>query len=340
MAESQEVRKIIVFIGIVLFFSTMLTQPWVYVGQPIPPGSTWGQFAAQASSFPTFIAPNNAGQVQNLYVVNDYWPGTTLARPYKVVNNLGSAALGGCVNATSPTENWFGCLSTLDENLSYVTLNTNITFPYDVGVNVSSPSSNGNNLVLSVTAAIQCRQTWGPVLPLNVSLYLQNGTRATTLAPISLGTSCPVNSWGIMSYTWDLSGDNDVVSRFVNAALIIQADEQQQVVDVSYARVQLIPSNSQLCGTGLDGIACSLSNFAWTIINFFVTLATGVVFIFQVLFWFVGMVGVFFAALGSLFTGSGAPPMVSGLLGVFIIGSLFFIAFIFMGKVRGTGNTG
>lgn len=318
----------------------MLTQPWVFVNQPLPENSTWGKMQTQFESFPNFVAPNNAGQLQNLYSKGDFWPNTTRGYPSKIVNTLGNSKVGACVNGTGTKVNWWGCLTTDDEAGSYVSINTNTTRPRAFLTNVSSPSSNGNNLVLSVTATVQCRQTWGPVLPLNVSLIIANGTGIAVLFPISPDSSCPINDWGMISYTWDLSGDNDVVSRFVNAALAVQAEQTNQSIDVSYIRVQMVPSNTQLCGTGLDGIGCNLGNFAWTVVNFFVTLGTGAVFLFQVLFWFVSMIGIFFSSLLGLFGANGAPPIIAGVVGIVIIGLVFYVAIVGMGKIRGTGNVG
>jgi hypothetical protein len=342
MSESNDLFKIVVFIGLVLFFSTIVTQPWVYVGQPIPPDSTWGQFAAQAGAFPVFTAPNNAGALQHLYVDGDFWA-TNLSLNVggqQTVNALGPSAVGACVNQTAPIHaNYYGCLTTLDAAASYIQISTNSSKQPTFTANVSSPTGGPNILIYSITAIIQCHQEYGTVLPLNVTLNIVNATgKIDVLEPVNPGTSCPVASWGMETYTWDLSGfTQNQIQYFSHLAIRVQAMDVHQTVDVSYARVDFVPSNQAICS---GDIGCELGNAVWGIINFFVLIGTGIVFVFQVLFWFIGMVAVFFTGLGSIFSLPGTPPILSALFGVLIIGLLFFVALVFMGKVRGTGNTG
>ena len=95
------------------------------------------------------------------------------------------------------------------------------------------------------------------------------------------------------------------------------------------------------CGTDFwTGIGCQIQQFFGLIVNGILFVANLLLFIGAVLFWFIGLVAIFFIALGSLFTGMGLPTILSGLMGVLIVGFLFFLALIFMGKVRGTGNVG
>jgi hypothetical protein len=143
------------------------------------------------------------------------------------------------------------------------------------------------------------------------------------------------------TYTWDLSGfTQNQIQYFSHLAIRVQAMDVNQTVDVSYARVDFVPSNQAICS---GDIGCEFGNAVWGIINFFVLIGTGFVFIFQVLFWFVGMIGIFFSAIFAIFTGpsgSTMPPQIVGFLGILILGLVVYVVLYFMGKVRGTGNTG
>lgn len=349
-AESQSLFKIVLFLGVVFLMASLMTTPWVYVGQPIPPNSTWGRIQQQTSNFPVLNSPNNAGALQRLYVSGDFWPTNSSLNVggWKTVNNLGPSRVGACVNATAPIHrNYFGCLSTLDSDGSYVKISTNASANPSVTANVSSPTGGTNILVYSITAVIQCHQEFGTVLPLNVTLNIVNPTPAPgtgffsdTLEPQNPGTVCPTTGWSMVTYTWDLSGfKNNVIGNYSKLAIRVQAMDPGQTVDVSYAEVDFTPTNQAICATDISGVVCELGNLAWGLINFFVLIGSGIVFVFQVLFWFVGTVGTFFMAIPNLF-GFGAPPLISAIIGLLIIGLLFYVAFVLMGKIRGTGNTG
>lgn len=347
MAESNEIFKIAVFIGLVLFFASMLASPWVYVGQPIPPDSAWGQFSAAAGSFPAFVAPNGAGQVATISPVADYCTGPgcpAVAHGYQTFNNVGSAHMPGCVNGTSPSDlpGW-GCVASPDSNGSAVRLYQPVAGAYYV--NVSDPPSASNQLVLSYSVTVQCAVLSGTVS--GVAIAVNQNTANPLVPTVLLFPTDPTKNvcglggqWNTFTYTWDLSGRNWTVAKFTGDSIAFSLVTSGQDVAISYVSAQIVTSNQQLCGTGLDGIACGFQNFGWSVVNFFVTIGTGLLFFFQILFWFVSLIGVFFSALGTLFLGSGSPPLVTGLLGVLILGLIIFVALVGMGKIRGTGNVG
>lgn len=337
--DNQTVFKLVLFLGFVFVFSSLLAPPWVYVNQPIPANSTWGRIQTQVEAFPQFNTPSNSAQIQNLGPVGDFWPNTGLpgGHPWKVVNN---ANVGDCVNATNPDANYWGCLFSADTTGSYAVISTNVSRSTLIA-NLSSPASNANNILLSATATIQCRQEWGKTLPLIVQLFILNaGTRISILNPINPDTTCPINDWGYVKYSWDLGANNLTVGTFSTAALEVQVADTNQTVDISWVQFTVAPSNTRLCGGGLDGIACNAGNFAWSFLNTLLMLGAGVVFFVQLIVWFIGAAGVFFGAIPALFGVGGAPPIVTGFVGILLVGVIFYIALVMFGKVRGQGTTG
>src|SRR6266566_501661 len=59
MDESHSLFRIAIFLGFVMLMSSVLATPWVYVGQPLPPNSPWGQFSSGVQNFPVFNNPGN-----------------------------------------------------------------------------------------------------------------------------------------------------------------------------------------------------------------------------------------------------------------------------------------
>src|SRR5437667_11885722 len=94
------------------------------------------------------------------------------------------------------------------------------------------------------------------------------------------------------------------------------------------------------CSAGdfFSNIGCSFSEFAQNAWNFLILIGSAIAFGFLVLFWFVGLIGIFFGALGSIRTLPSAPPLVSGLVGIIIIGCLFRLTFLLMGTNRSIEN--
>jgi hypothetical protein len=121
---------------------------------------------------------------------------------------------------------------------------------------------------------------------------------------------------------------------------------ENYTLDISTARVIVTVNN---LGSGCNGadffgnIGCQIGAFfqsIWQIIGIGVG---AVIFVFSVLFWFVGLIGVLFSSVLTLFTGpsgSTMPPQVAGILGILLLALVMFLALYFFGKVRGTGNTG
>jgi hypothetical protein len=347
-SESQSTFKLLFFIGVFLFFGSLVAQPWVYVGQPIPVDSTWGRMNSQIESFPSFIGPSNAGQTEIISPSSDYCTGIGCGgfHPGTETNNANpTASIPGCLNGTLSYTDYWGCLTTNDEGISYVSISVaNMTSSSNFYVNLSSPGISSNQLVLSISITIQCMQAAGSPEPLVLDLLhptISPGHESLIYAgPNTILNACPYKQWGTFTTSEGVTNPGFILSNFSGISMNVGVNNAGSTVLVSYLSVMIIASNTQVCGGGLDGIGCNLSNFGWSVINFFVLLGSGLYFLFQVLFWFVSMIGVFFGSLTSIFGVQGAPPIVTGFFGIFSLAIIFYIAMVFFGKVRGTGNVG
>jgi hypothetical protein len=114
-------------------------------------------------------------------------------------------------------------------------------------------------------------------------------------------------------------------------------------INITYISIHMSFSNSvsSACtGDFFSTIACTIGQGLTFVLNCILFLINGLVFIGQVLFWFILTVGVFFSSLFTLFGAQGAPPIIAGPFSILIIGLIFYLAFVFMSRVRGTGATG
>ena len=329
MSESHTLVKVLAFVGIVLFIGSLMSyngnpSNWVYVGQPVPADSTWGQFSAQVESFPAFVNP---------------FALTSIAVTRAVANGI-YAPLGG-VNCL-PATYWYGCLSPPGTHHIYAdTGHPNFTVRLgpvggvpdlgrvafvQIGLGCNATGGDGNVFVYLAHAE--------PINPSNVSTFFYEGS-----------VICPVGSTRGLVYSNDTQAVNSnfVASDFSNVYAYVIHSLGSGNTSYNNLFVAIGVSWQQNCGAIVDflgQVACNISNFVQAIISGFLFAANFLVFIVAVLFWFVGLVGMFFLALFGLLGAGGAPPLIAAPIGILILGCIFFVAFVIMGKVRGTGNVG
>ncbi len=332
MGESHTLFRLTIFIGFVLLMSSVLAQPWVYVGQPLPANSPWGQFSNGIQNFPSFSNP--------------------YASPVSTIVQVPIA--DGSPNAIESTTgcsigSFFNCLASND-NGTYITLNaTDNGLGGNLGgfFNVAMTNITGN-AILSSTVIVWCRiPSWNVTnLPIGIDnarpgpTITRNGVVSPTcntqdFAPLRIPVKLATGGFPVADSTWQS------LTYTVGAGITLRLGTVHQKVQVTYIELetQVDLGGGISCGSTWD-VGCQLSRLVDPLVKFGLLIGNGVVFGFAVLFWFFGMVGIFFSAFASILNVPGAPPLVSALIALPIIGAIFFVAIVFMGKIRGTGNTG
>ena len=373
--ENQSLWKIAMFLGFVLFFSSILTQPWVFVGQPLPPNSTWGQMSSQIENFPTFVNPfdNNV----QLMTVN--------TNPANAYNGAFGGGFGGhatyvvtTANATTRCgySNYAGCVSDpngIDQNDTFVgwraTWYTDIlafnitgglekstlhTFLISVWCNTPRNETQQRAFDISVWAALPPPYNGFNTLTYGSEGSLFSGEQGLYYCPyptasnpfgevdVSLSVS-HINGIGNPDPFYYTGDDSQVILKFnyppVQTSNVTNSYGKNATFQISALRMQIVLTKgvpADTCnGAGfLENIGCQVVSFLSPVWKFLLFLGNGLYFIGQVLFWFVSMIGTFFNSLFALFGAQGAPPIISGFFGIFIVGLILYIAMSIMGKVR------
>ncbi len=332
MGESHSLFRIAIFLGFVMLMSSVLATPWVYVGQPLPPNSPWGQFSSGVQNFPVFNNPGNTIS-------------TIAQTPTAAESPNAIESTTGCTLAL-----YFQCIGANDQT-KWITLNAS-----DNGLgtqlggyfNVAMTNVSGNAVMGSVLT-VWCRSV--NVTDANLAPGLDNARPGPTVVrnnavsptcnpgndfrPIIIPVILATGGFPVVTSTWNnLTFD-------VGAGVTLKLGSASQKIEVNYIQLatQVDLGGGIACGSTWD-IGCQFSRAIDPIVKFFQFIGNGIIFAFQVVAWFFGMIGIFFSALLSVLTLPGAPPLVSGLVGIIIIGCIFFVTIVLMGKIRGTANVG
>lgn len=358
MGESHSLFRIVLFLGFVLLISSVLATPWVYVGQPLPSNSPWGQFSNGIQNFPQFSNPFNAGvqsSVSHLHSVES-------AIPW-------NAPATGC----NPDHYAVSCLQSID-NATYIRLqfvNAGNSCTANVSCGTAEVYMQGGApthfTLTDFTVTVYCRATTSA--PAKWAMFFR------TFSDVTVHT-CPQSTiFQPVSFSFPLSGDKEpsAPACFWSDIFTYRAyNSAGCVVDTDLTHHPGIQADIEVCGItaicpasdgnsgpfeitaiivdatftvpqascGTFDVGCVVARFFDPVIKGLQWVLNGIVFVFQIIAWFVGMIGLFFGALLSILSIPGAPPLITGLIGIIVIGCLFFISIVIMGKIRGTGNVG
>lgn len=330
--ESQSLFKIVVFLGLVLFMASIMATPWVYVGQPIPPNSTWGRMQTQMSSFPQFTNPfDSRGSVEMFGAADGN------STPAQVVN-ADPTNITHCTQSTNPTANWYGCLLIADQATAYVM--TNATHPA-IKLNLSDAvGTSGGSVVLTLFATIQCKATGISPVTTKVDFIFER-TNGSVFEFAQYAT-CNPGDFANNTLRVDFTAQPRAsVADYADGKVYIQGQGSTNNIAVSYFHLRLEYTDPDCAGADtLTYIGCVFGQAFRVLFNVVLFIVNGLIFVGQVLIWFVGMIGTFFSSILSLVGVDGAPPVIAGFVGILLLGLFFYVAFVVMGKVRGTGNTG
>jgi len=339
MGESHSLFRIAIFIGFVLLMSSVLAQPWVFVGQPLPPDSTWGQFSSGIQNFPTFYNPFDTKALTFSLGFNDGGPGyETRIKTHGTANSCGSSTYWDCI--TDPNGP--------DGNSSYIEITDNNAGPSEfLSLNTTGWPVQGT--IRSGTLTLSCHSNMTNAIPINVVVHewipSTGGSGNSYLSAIDQNVYCRSGT-AFVNTTIQLRVPDAVYNLNGNAhpsnlqMWILGPAGLSFYISALTLTATVVDTTGCSAGDFFSNIGCSFSEFAQNAWNFLILIGSAIAFGFLVIFWFVGMIGIFFGALGSILALPSAPPIVSGLVGILIIGCLFFVAIVIMGKIRGTGNVG
>ena len=348
--ESNTLFKIVVCLGAILLGWSLMgasSSSWVFIGQPLPPNSTWGQVQAQFTSFPVFNNPFGQ-QTQVQLGIGNGWPqidsnGSRWYVPASTHGTNNSCSLGAYWNCLSDP-------SGPDYNLTYVTLASN---PF--GIVVNATGNLGSGVVQSGTITVYCTTNGAVDLPLYAAIVAPGNAFPSGVTEYLLnqggGVYCPKGqtfkpvsiSLTPFGNPVDLSTNPNQPNLQLFLGFGYPGSGPYPVMNISTIQVTLLISGYGTACGGSDfftNIGCQLSQWANFALNLFMYGVNALIFAGQILLWFVGTVGVFFNAITAIFGFEGAPPLVAGFGGIFVIGCILYIAFVFFSRVRGTGTTG
>jgi len=350
MGESHSLFRIAIFIGFVLLMSSVLTQPWVYVGQTLPSNSPWGQFSSGIQNFPRFSNPYDVLTSGALLTADNRSALTSSWTTVGTAHRCSNAAYWNCINDPGNVGN-LGNNS--DLNRTYV---TNIVFldptgpgPFFEFNSTTTYPFVGLGLV-SLSVSLLCRTVGTGGYGKGIDILVEHpsypfGFIAATFNPFDInstggGAVCPYGQDFKEVDIGILGGNQTLTDDRLRISIVTMNRDSSISIDLSTVAIAAVFSTqNQVSCPGGDFVHDILA-IGCQIIKVFQYVVNGIIFVFSVIAWFVGMIGIFFGALASVLAVPGAPPIVSGLIGILIIGSLFFVAIVFMGKIRGTGNTG
>ena len=323
--------------GVLVIAILMLLVNLLYPGQ----NPAWAAFQSTLEQGPpVFNGPSAILPAQTLVPFADAFPNNK-SLPGIGPNNwtnhyVPATTIPGCVNGSLGSSNWWGCVAQRDSEKSYVTLNgpTNVAFR----VNVTSPTGNSANIVSTIQMEVQCRQvTAGP--PVNLNMIFFKGYWASpsfSLQQVDHSSYCQVSEWTNLTYTWDVSSAGDTVANFTGGTVYLALTGTSQMVQISFVDLIVVPTSRTLC----TDVWCSIQAFFGGVLNFFVTLGLGIIFIFQLAIFILSLIVQFlFGIMASIIyflTLPNTPPLIQGLLGAMILGLMGMIIFTIIKTVRGT----
>lgn len=302
----------------------------------------------QIEGFPMFNNPF-AGQSASILVTPaPMWSGAGLNASYSPLNVTGTA--NRCTTVA-----WWNCVfdpNGPDGNGSAVSIGG--PSHWILGVNMSSAPNSG--LVQSGYAEIWCR-SWGTsASPITVGMGQETGPGAISAQLVSQGYNsvCPTGNYSRVIVNLVPAGGTVLSDLSVNPQPNFffsvnpvnpntgAGNSGTTSIQITYIRATVVVTGaSASCGGSsfFSNIGCSIGAALTFLGNLALFVINGIIFIGQVLFWFVSLVGIFFGSLFSVLNIPGIPPFFSGIIGFLIIGVFLYVAIVVMSKIRGSGST-
>jgi hypothetical protein len=328
MTDAGSLAKIIILLGIVFFFVSAL-----YPGQD----TAWVSFRNTLSGqgFPVFSNPFTASQLA-----------TVVQKPTAASNPNKIESTTGCTLV-----NYFQCISS-NTNVKFLTLNAS-----DNGLgsklggyfNVAMTNVTGVS-VLSSTVTVWCRSngtTSTGTIPIGIDnirpgpTFVRAGIVSPTcnqgaeFLPLRFPVSLATGGFPVAPSTWNN------VTYLTGAGITLKLGVAAQKVDVSYIEVQTqIDLGGNTACTSVWDMGCQLSRLVDPVVKFFQLIGNAIFFGVQLIIWIgtiiftlgLGLIGTF----GFILNLPGAPPIVSSIISIIVLGFMGFILLVIIKIFRGS----
>jgi hypothetical protein len=319
MAEIESVAKIVIVLGIVFLFVGLL-----YPGQE----SGWTTFQTSIQSFPQFDNPFNGDTYEIDVAIIDDWVQGGTQYPASITD---AGSVSHCDTSASPNgaTEWYGCLLTQDSATSYVSTNATKT---EFGMSLSYITGASSDFpVLAFKITTECRSaTENSYVDY---LFYNSGEVLQAEIPPG-GFFCGYNTFQNVTVFAQFDTAYPTVADFNAGVFEVNPSAP---TDYSYIRITAIVGGSKDC-TGADTltyIGCVIAGFFNAVIKALRFLLNGIVFIGLIIVYFGSIVAAFLVMVAFFFSVPGAPPIVQGLLSVFVVGALLLVGITIINQIRG-----
>lgn len=194
-----------------------------------------------------------------------------------------------------------------------------------------------SSTVVTLLVTVQCRATGASPVNTKVDFQFTNTSHATF--EFAQYLTCYPGDFANQTLRQDFTARPRGNILQYSSAFVDIKPEGPYDADFSYVHVSLqyVTPDCNPADT-LGYIGCLIGQGLQLAFNIFLFAINGLVFAGQVLIWFVASVGIFFGAIPALFGMEGAPPLVTGSFGILFIALLFYLAFVFVSRIRGVGS--
>ncbi len=311
-SDTAQIQRTIVALGLIAAFAVLM-----YAEMGIPGGPP----SISTPAYPTFANPFDATLQVVLPVVADSYP----PGPASATDN---GATPSCTTATTPTSNFWGCVSTHDGTTSYVTVDaTNSAFEVTLAAADGIP---GGLPVLGVLVDTQCRAVGGTNETITYTFNSPGFTVTTQGLCVAGSGYTDTSSYNQFDYV------HPTVTGFSGSDIQMTVSTPF-TADVSFIKVTLVYGTTAECSSGnsLTYIGCIISGF----VDFFVKLGrlafNAVIYVFSWVFVIASFIASVFGILAWLFAIPGVPPEIQLVLDALLSAMAFVLLFNVAKLVRG-----
>jgi len=345
--DNQMIMRIVLVLGAVFLFVSLMVPAQIYVTTPLQ-DTAFGDFSSSIQTFPTFVNPFDRGEAPiSTYA---FVPATLVNGP--TVEGDRTINTTGC--SSDPDEH-YECIRDFngtDGSSSYLTLKSsgsNAVFDLE-------GSGLPGQIFRSGFVDVWCRASGATSIaptdlfsPIIQQWRTDIGPGYFAITVDSDQTGCPTGSVfkqitipitpGYVVYP---SGGSPFR---LTMTLGYRNPGATQSIDVSTVRVRANyqPSDTPGCA-GADffsNIGCQLGQIFDTFVKALEFASSGLLFIGQILFWFIVTMASFLGLILELFSLTSTwPPVIQGIFLILVVAMIAFLGLVVFGKIRGTGNVG
>jgi len=342
MSETHTLFKIVLAVGIILLLIGALNPA---------AGAAWDDFATQVNTFPSFVNPFDAAPSSEDFLAVP----TQKSHEYHAPGVYAPASYVGCANNTI---NRTDCLNSADDEESYI----EITLPSGDGVTTiffqwSDPRMAiiDGTTIRRVTVITRCMTVEGPELAFSISWY---GVASLGAGEPLWGTSCPKRAYGgvVAFRDYPTGSPTNPTKQYVgetgewyDAGLHVPSGvSYNATVTVRFTFIEIRVHVTYEIGacqapTGAwfpwaDEVACAIGRLAEYIWKGILFVINGLIFVGQMVFWFITLVIGFIGLFTYVFAIPDAPPIVQAIVTMLFVSFLALLGFIFFRMVTDSAS--